>query len=90
VDLGRVAVVGVECQHLVDSEVFTECPRKRRQKFWLNKSGFSLEKDPEGVDCASPAPKPSSAVHAGLALVLTGERDGVCLKLAVALFHSTG
>jgi len=29
-DLGRVAVVGVDCQNLVDSQVFTECQRKRR------------------------------------------------------------
>ena len=32
-DLGRVALVGVDCQSLVDSEVFTECQRKRRYGF---------------------------------------------------------
>ena len=30
IDLGTVAVVGVDCQHLVDDQVFAKSSRKRR------------------------------------------------------------
>ena len=67
-DLGRVAVVGVDCQNLVDSEVFTECQRKRRYIFSSDPITFL-----KGVACVFLAPKLPSVVHAELALVLTGE-----------------
>ena len=38
IDLGTVAVVGVDCQHLVDDQVFAKSSRKRRWMF-LNWNG---------------------------------------------------